>query len=240
MTVTTVLFDNLRNSSHYRHHIEYDGSRSDFIAAIFDKLSLPKTANVQYLVEGKWISSSEFVALEEPIPKHVRCLVDEGEECDNNSIEVNMLPWRRFGSVTFDAATHTDLVVAGHRVRLGEKVTSSSDGPHGATGLTLWDGSLYLVSFLNANPELIRGKKIIELGAGQGLVGVCAGLLGASTVCMTDLDYALPGCMDTVKANTEFLHTMNPVPEILVKELDWFNPPSQLEFDVVLAADVVW
>lgn len=69
---------------------------------------------------------------------------------------------------------------------------------------------------------------------------MCAALLGASTVFLTDLDYALAGCEDTVAANKETLLSLVPIPEVQVRALDWFNPPLDFELDVILAADVVW
>ncbi len=40
-----------------------------------------------------------------------------------------------------------------------------------STGLALWKSSERLCSHLCAHPDIVRGKNVIELGAGLGLVG---------------------------------------------------------------------
>lgn len=40
-----------------------------------------------------------------------------------------------------------------------------------STGLTLWKSSKILCSHLCTNPDVVRGKTVIELGAGLGLAG---------------------------------------------------------------------
>eukprot|EP00347_Sterkiella_histriomuscorum_P018480 403345358 len=42
-------------------------------------------------------------------------------------------------------------------------------------GLKIWDCSIDLVNYIAKNPELVKGKNVIELGCGQGLPGIiCA------------------------------------------------------------------
>ena len=147
-----------------------------------------------------------------------------------------MLSWRKFGNVTFAAGLETDFLVAGHRVALCQEGCSEEDGPHGATGRTLWDGAVLLAAYLREHASLVQGRRVVELGAGQGLAGVVAGLLGAQSVTLTDLPYALAGCRSTVELNRPALADQ----AIEVETLDWFHPPSSPPWEVVLAADVVW
>jgi len=118
-----------------------------------------------------------------------------------------MLPWRRFGDVTFGESGARDLVVGGHRVRLpggpddiapedyfdagsaasSASSTSRSDegegeggravGPHGATGRTLWDGAVLLAMFLDAHPE-VAGACTHGTPSYRGWVGARAHLRG--------------------------------------------------------------
>ncbi len=57
-----------------------------------------------------------------------------------------------------------------------------------STGLTLWQSSKNLCTYLIANSQLVQKKKIVELGAGLGLAGIVASKLGASKVVLTDGD----------------------------------------------------
>jgi len=58
----------------------------------------------------------------------------------------------------------------------------------GTTGLRTWEASLHLGNYLCANSDtLIRGKSILELGAGTGYVSVlCSKFLGAAHLLATD------------------------------------------------------
>lgn len=40
--------------------------------------------------------------------------------------------------------------------------------------------------YLEQYPQYIKGKRIVELGSGTGLLGIAASLLGASHVTLTD------------------------------------------------------
>eukprot|EP00403_Amphidinium_massartii_P038788 CAMPEP_0178451456 /NCGR_PEP_ID=MMETSP0689_2-20121128/43699_1 /TAXON_ID=160604 /ORGANISM="Amphidinium massartii, Strain CS-259" /LENGTH=172 /DNA_ID=CAMNT_0020077053 /DNA_START=63 /DNA_END=578 /DNA_ORIENTATION=+ len=101
---------------------------------------------------------------------------------------------------------------------------------------------------LEANPDLVKSKRILELGAGRGLVGVSAAYLGASQCVLTDLSYALPGLEQTLQINTSSLNSSDSgeSPAVVAAEFDWARPQDFLQdyaggaFDVVLAADATW
>ena len=58
-------------------------------------------------------------------------------------------------------------------------------GRHAPYGFLLWESSVALARWIAAKPELLRGKGVLELGAGVGLPGLVARSLGAS-VTQTD------------------------------------------------------
>ncbi|XVF10967.1 hypothetical protein REPUB_Repub07fG0228500 [Reevesia pubescens] len=68
------------------------------------------------------------------------------------------------------------------------------------TGSWQWDSALVLSQqiFTHLN---FQGKAILELGAGAGLPGLTAALLGASRVSITDVLQLLPGLLKNVEAN---------------------------------------
>ena len=71
----------------------------------------------------------------------------------------------------------------------------------GSTGFLLWPGTFVLIDLLNAGDLAARlhGRKVMELGSGTGLAGLCAAAAGSS-VLMTDLPSVVHGILD---ANTK-------------------------------------
>ena len=51
-----------------------------------------------------------------------------------------------------------------------------------------WAGGAVLVSHLQAYPEIVRGRRVLDLGAGSGLVGIAAARMGASSVMAAEID----------------------------------------------------
>lgn len=51
-----------------------------------------------------------------------------------------------------------------------------------------WAGGLALAQHLQANPALVAGRRILDLGAGSGLVGIVAARAGATRVTASEVD----------------------------------------------------
>ena len=57
----------------------------------------------------------------------------------------------------------------------------------GTTGLRTWEAALHLGQYLCANPSIVSNKRILELGAGTGYLGIlCTRYLGARHVIASD------------------------------------------------------
>ncbi|RRT37160.1 hypothetical protein B296_00057277 [Ensete ventricosum] len=76
----------------------------------------------------------------------------------------------------------------------------------GVTGAVMWDSGIVLGKFLehavDSGTLSLRGKRVVELGAGCGLVGCIAALLGAD-VMLTDLPDRLKLLKKNVDLNVE-------------------------------------
>lgn len=66
-----------------------------------------------------------------------------------------------------------------------------SVGGADGTNLRLWPSSLVLSKYLCEHPELVVNKRVVELGAGSGAVGLVCAALGAESVTLTDVPDAL-------------------------------------------------
>lgn len=94
-----------------------------------------------------------------------------------------------------------------------------------------WAGGQALARYVLDNPEIVRGKLVLDLASGSGLVAIAAALAGAAEVVANDID---PMCEAAVALNAELngvainYHGGN--------LLDG-DPP---DYDVILAADVFY
>ncbi|KPP59124.1 protein N-lysine methyltransferase METTL21A-like [Scleropages formosus] len=102
----------------------------------------------------------------------------------------------------------------------------------------VWDAAVVLCMYLELGQVELNGRTAIELGAGTGLVGMVAALLGAK-VTITDRAPAL----DFLQANVR----KNVPPEkqdaIVVSELTWGENLERYKaggYDLILGADIVY
>lgn len=137
---------------------------------------------------------------------------------------------------------------------LGHHLQFSQDPNSKHLGTTVWDASMVFVKFLEKNCRKgrfsiskLKGKRVIELGAGCGVAGFGMALLGCDVI-STDQVEVLPLLTRNVERNTSRIIQMNPGSDsfgsIQVAELDWGNedhikavgPP----FDYIIGTDIVY
>ncbi|XP_071977148.1 protein N-lysine methyltransferase METTL21A isoform X3 [Engystomops pustulosus] len=100
----------------------------------------------------------------------------------------------------------------------------------------VWDAAVVLCMYLEAGGVNLQGRSVIELGAGTGLVGIVAALLGGD-VTVTDRDMAMEFLKSNVYDNLpkELEHRMS------VKPLNWgVGLENYSPFDVILGADIIY
>ena len=94
-----------------------------------------------------------------------------------------------------------------------------------------WAGGQALARYVLDHPETVRGKRVLDLASGSGLVAIAAALAGAAEVIANDID---PMCEAAVALNAELNHVS--IAYLAGNLLDG-DPP---DFDVILAADVFY
>ncbi|XP_023749407.1 uncharacterized protein LOC111897691 [Lactuca sativa] len=137
---------------------------------------------------------------------------------------------------------------------MGYQLQFSQDPNSKHLGTTVWDASMVLVKYLEKNcrkgrfsPSKLKGKRVIELGAGCGVAGFGMALLGCDVV-STDEVEVLPLLMRNIERNISRITQMNPdadsIGSMTAAELSWGNkdhiraldPP----FDYIIGTDVVY
>lgn len=72
-----------------------------------------------------------------------------------------------------------------------------------------WGGGLALARHVLDHPETVAGKRVLDLGAGSGLVAIAAALAGAGEVRAADVDpYAVTATRLNAKANGVAVETI--------------------------------
>ncbi|RKP12473.1 hypothetical protein BJ684DRAFT_20988 [Piptocephalis cylindrospora] len=80
-------------------------------------------------------------------------------------------------------------------------------GTRGVTGSVTWDSSIALSRLLYGQPEFLperarpKGRQVVELGSGCGLVGMTCAALGARRVVCTDREDMIPHLERNIRAN---------------------------------------
>ncbi|KAL9046055.1 MAG: hypothetical protein Q9214_001019 [Letrouitia sp. 1 TL-2023] len=116
----------------------------------------------------------------------------------------------------------------------------------------IWNGARTTTTHLHAYaPSLVRGKTILELGAGAGLPSLAAALWGAKTVVMTD--YAEPDLLSNMRHNiSSTTPLLPPSAHIVAEGYIWGRDPTSLlahlsltkssgnGFDTLILADLLF
>ena len=119
---------------------------------------------------------------------------------------------------------------AGPESRIGRLLENSLHGgsPYWAYP---WGGGLALARHVLDQPQVVAGRRVIDLGSGSGLVGIAAAKSGAAKVTAVESD---PPGRIAIGLNAELNGV--PMPEILAE-----IPLDRLgDFDAVLAGDVFY
>lgn len=94
-----------------------------------------------------------------------------------------------------------------------------------------WAGGQALSRFILENPETVRGKRVLDFGAGSGMVGIAAMKAGAKEVVATDIDPVAELVMGMNAAANEVELTISTEDVVGRDGSDW---------DILLVGDVCY
>jgi predicted nicotinamide N-methyase len=93
-----------------------------------------------------------------------------------------------------------------------------------------WAGGQALARYVLDNPQLVRGKRVLDIGAGSGLVGLAAARAGAASVVAADIDaFACAAIRLNAAANAS---------DLTVTQEDLIGAPAG--WDVILVGDLFY
>lgn len=101
-------------------------------------------------------------------------------------------------------------------------------------GVLLWPSSIALAHEVAARAEQLRGRRVLELGAGTGLPGVVAASFGARVVQTDKQELALGVCRRNGERNA------GGGAPIEYRLADWAAWDDAARYDVILGADVLY
>eukprot|EP00933_Yihiella_yeosuensis_P068789 TRINITY_DN7477_c0_g1_i1.p1 TRINITY_DN7477_c0_g1~~TRINITY_DN7477_c0_g1_i1.p1 ORF type:complete len:579 (+),score=139.73 TRINITY_DN7477_c0_g1_i1:70-1806(+) len=115
----------------------------------------------------------------------------------------------------------------------------------------VWPSSAALAGFIAANPSLVEGQHVAELGAGLGLVGLVAACAGAKDVTLLDREpLSLHCAMASAQVNSLTVEAVPETPTVAetsetgivrAAKFDWSQATTfPTSVDVALAAEVLY
>ncbi|XP_055493357.1 protein-lysine methyltransferase METTL21C-like [Leucoraja erinacea] len=161
--------------------------------------------------------------------------VDSEEELPETPTDVKIPAHRSWVPTIYTYVSKESYMFAGYDITIHESTDHF--------GAVIWPGAVALCHFLENNWKEfdLNDKNVLELGAGTGLLSVVACLLGAY-VTATDLSCTIGNLQSNLMRNTRNRSKHQPQ----VKELAWNVdldknfPHSDVHYDYILAADVVY
>jgi predicted nicotinamide N-methyase len=101
-----------------------------------------------------------------------------------------------------------DLFLAEDPVLLWARLEADAHGSLTAPfWATAWTGGQALARYVLDNPELLAGRKVLDVASGSGLVAIAAALAGAAEVIANDIDeYAIEALRANANANGTRIH----------------------------------
>lgn len=95
-----------------------------------------------------------------------------------------------------------------------------------------WAGGQALGRYVLDHPELVRGKSVLDLASGSGMVGIAAMKAGAASVSVADIDaFARTAATLNAAANSVALSMI---------EINLLTEPTTTVWDVILAGDIFY
>lgn len=143
---------------------------------------------------------------------------------------------------------------ATHSLLTGTELSLRLVGHNPLWGHHLWNAGRIISHYLEKNPDIVRGKTVLELGAGAGLPSLVSSILRAKKVVVTDypdvdliqnLQYNIDNCSLLENGEEKIVsegYLWGADPESLLKHIpEEISPKPTLKgFDILILADLLF
>ncbi|EDK45204.1 hypothetical protein LELG_03383 [Lodderomyces elongisporus NRRL YB-4239] len=133
-----------------------------------------------------------------------------------------------------------------------QEITMKLVGKSPLWGHMLWNAGIFTADYLDKHADtLVRGKKVLELGAAAGLPSLICSLNGCEKIILTD--YPDPDLISHIQYNFEELEKKTKLSSYSVKGYIWGNDIKELikgdktnnieekdKFDLIILSDLVF
>ncbi|KAL3154376.1 hypothetical protein ABBQ32_013853 [Trebouxia sp. C0010 RCD-2024] len=118
-----------------------------------------------------------------------------------------------------------------------EELQDAEGGP----GHVIWEAGIVLSRYLVNHPVLVKGKRVLELGCGTGIVGITAACMGAMAV-LTDTAAVVQHAQQNVERNASLIKAKEGSAQCatLVWEMSCSSSVLHKPYDVVIGADLIY
>lgn len=144
-----------------------------------------------------------------------------------------------------------------YTMKSGKDITLQLVGASPTEAHHLWNGAKIVSDYFEAEPDRVRGKTVLELGAASGLPSLVAGILGAKKVVMTDfpdpdliinMQKNIDECDETVEPRGQIASAIDAagfvwgadVEPLLERLPEKSSEGDERRFDVLILADLLF
>lgn len=126
--------------------------------------------------------------------------------------------------------------------KIEEILADTNSAQDDKTGLSIWSASVLLGRWIYKNRHSFKDKRVVELGAGCGLPGLCAAVFtDCKRVTLTDVHQ---NTMDNLKHNVSLNEKAIGTTKVEMRKLDWAKPDTWeghvQAYDILIGSDLVY
>eukprot|EP00439_Symbiodinium_sp_Y106_P040398 s4546_g4.t4 len=231
----------ITEETHNKERVEEDRSIA-IEAAIVRIMKMRKTLNHQQLVTEVLTQLAFF----KPNPKLVKQRIEhliEREYLERDKNQASIYRHEPMDSWEEEVAFSPAGGHAAFKVKICE--LPMADGVHASTGCQLWSSSIVLARELMARPQIVEKRRVLEVGAGCGLLGLAVSRLARQTLITDGDEEVVRNLARNIDLNRSLWSDDSSLGDVTSRVLRWEelldDPwPCEDHVEVIVASDIIY